>query len=131
MIIKINPSSCMFVQILSILGYAPASIFVFFCCIFHIWTHGSICGLGNHSALRLSPDAWRKIYSTGSPGAPSPGATAAGTSAPQTFTLHSEGGWGQSNGTFCGLSSREYIILKYSHHQIHNLSFQRSLSRNA
>lgn len=57
-----------------------------------------ICGLGNHSALRFPLAVWKKIYSTGSPGASNPGATTAGTSASHTFTLHPEQGWEQSNG---------------------------------
>ena len=88
-----------------------------------------ICGLDNPSALRFSSMHGGKCTLLAAPGAANPGATASGTSAPHTFILYSEGGWGQSNGTFCELSSGEYIILKYTHRQIHNLSFQWYLSR--
>lgn len=96
-----------------------------------------ICGLGNHSALRFPPDPTPphpqlhggKSTLLTTPGAPNPGATAAGTSAPHTLTLHPGTRWRQSNGTFCASSTGEYIILKYTHHQTHSLSFQWYLGR--
>lgn len=91
-----------------------------------------ICGLGDLSALRFSPAALRKIYSIGSPtwewGSQTRSHSCRGTSPPHTFILHRQGGWRPSKGTFCALSSGEHIILKYTHHRMHNLSFQWYLS---